>query len=1201
MVQTLLRLSAGLCKFAVGLAIALLAACGSASASGGKDGPVPAWYSHGILAALLDPENGVPAAALVMPRAIDALVSVTRRDPNVRDAVSDALLAHLRDPDVDVERAAAKALGQIELGGPKERDAVTEALLTALLTARLDDGLAVAVITALGHIKQNNPVAYNAIIKTLRPRLHDPDPRVRQAAAAAIIQITQEASEGAHEAVTKALLARLGDADHYVQAAAATALGQIMQVGPEERKSVVEALLARLRDTHDDVQAAAATALGQIEQTAPKGHEVAIKPLLARIQRANFDVQAAAAQALGLIAQVEPNERDAVTKAFLLIIARNGLYSADVNPKLTEVAVRELGRIEQVDARTRRQVTEVLLDYIEDGASCVGAAAAKAVVEFTKHDPTVRDTVTESLLRKLGDSTLYFPTDPAAFAATALGQITQDSPTARRAVEDALLHSLNLGNDRVQAAAARSLARIARDDPSVRSKVVTALLSKVPWADDTAFVTALGKVGQYDRTSRAEVIKALLNVLFHEESFGNTEAAITALIGIEPIRAATLLMMLKKRAESASARKPVWQARAIALSGIPAKASRKWAYLTFLRTPGTAGIPWPGSTQRRSVAMPAIRAISSAWGRIRGTPGLAIDASTAVVELVRHACPEASALNSKSWLATGRWLLRSEFIATGIVLERSIGFNTAASQAGLCWTSGEHDVLVKLRAAFTKDPAAVVQASQLAQELKSERPPLLWGRVTTAILGWAGFWLGLILAFPFSARVRSAYLYNEKLHGLLALWFVPLLLILLPVLRKLLLRPFRDRLLADAHPVNSDYAAWYPNVLVSDSRGTTCSIMEALPRVRGNILLIGESGCGKTAFSRVLASKSRKTVAFLNARDCDKGVIEAIRRRASEVQGDGFFKSLIETRDLTVIVDALNEVNADVRGLIVAFVNDFPNADILVATQPIDTINTSVSPFKGARLIKILPLANKDIENFLLSRPIGQTPGRQVAADAYDAAVKTFLYKRLEQAPSEEARAMAYFALSNPANLVYAADLLWCGEMPFPNDLIGQAFALASNRYLESYSREFPRRAFALKAVELRLRDVNYLSVEEFSNEQPPLLQYRLLVMRSMYDVSGKAVQAAVFRHDIVMDYFIYFAFLDDEALQILHVNDARFRGVYLLFAERAPPERARLLRDLLVIRAAETGDHTLSDEYVRRLNARYPQDLGAQGNGPKS
>jgi DNA replicative helicase MCM subunit Mcm2 (Cdc46/Mcm family) len=482
-------------------------------------------------------------------------------------------------------------------------------------------------------------------------------------------------------------------------------------------------------------------------------------------------------------------------------------------------------------------------------------------------------------------------------------------------------------------------------------------------------------------------------------------------------------------------------------------------------------------------------------------------------------------------------------------------------------------------------------AEVLSRRLQAERAPPVLGFVTTGALGWAVFWLGLILAFPFNARIRSAYLYNEKLRGLLSLWFVPLLLTLLPFLRKLLLLPFRDRLLADARLTDFDPTTWYPNVRVSDRRGTTRAITEALPHIRGNILLIGESGLGKTTFLRLLASQTHRTLVFLNARGCEKvGVPEAIRRKASEVQGEEFFKSLIATRDLAVIIDALNEVNADIRASIVAFVNDFPKADILVATQPIESIGTDRSPFETARTFYLRPLADEDIARFLLSRPDRELPDRPVTREAYDAAVRRFVDERLDSAPSEEARVTARTALSNPANGIYAADLLSRGKIPSPNDLIGQAFELACAAYRDVNLRDFPRKAFAAKAVELRLNDLNYLANDELPNEQGVLLDYRLLVTRPMYGKDAKSAQAAFFRHDTVMDYFMYIAFADDDDLQTKYMDDPRFRGVYLLFAERALLERAQLLRDLLVTRAAETGDHTLSDEYVRRLNARDPQ-----------
>ncbi len=66
------------------------------------------------------------------------------------------------------------------------------------------------------------------------------------------------------------------------------------------------------------------------------------------------------------------------------------------------------------------------------------------------------------------------------------------------------------------------------------------------------------------------------------------------------------------------------------------------------------------------------------------------------------------------------------------------------------------------------------------------------------------------------------------------------------------------------------------------------------------------------------------------------------------------------------------------------------------------------------------------------------------------------------------------------------------------------------------------------------------------------------------------------------MDVLTKRAFEIDEKLQVELVDDPRFRGVYLLFAQTADRTRARQIRDLLVSRAAKTRDHGLSDQFVR-------------------
>jgi hypothetical protein len=68
-------------------------------------------------------------------------------------------------------------------------------------------------------------------------------------------------------------------------------------------------------------------------------------------------------------------------------------------------------------------------------------------------------------------------------------------------------------------------------------------------------------------------------------------------------------------------------------------------------------------------------------------------------------------------------------------------------------------------------------------------------------------------------------------------------------------------------------------------------------------------------------------------------------------------------------------------------------------------------------------------------------------------------------------------------------------------------------------------------------------------------------------------------------------AFLADEDNRIpKHIDDPRFRGVYLMLASQLPLEQARILKDSLVDRAAETKDHHLSDGVVQILKTRKNQ-----------
>ena len=504
-----------------------------------------------------------------------------------------------------------------------------------------------------------------------------------------------------------------------------------------------------------------------------------------------------------------------------------------------------------------------------------------------------------------------------------------------------------------------------------------------------------------------------------------------------------------------------------------------------------------------------------------------------------------------------------------------------------CWTVAERRTVAGLQSKLAKTGLAS-QADVLQRAIDADAAPPLAGLISYGVAGWALFWVGLIGAFPYSRQVRAVYLFNDKLRGMLSLWLVPLLLTIVPGARRHLLRPFRADLLRDARTDDFNERNWFPDSEVLDRGGARLRLADALSRIAGVCLLVGESGLGKTLFLQRVAKRSRRPLAFLYARACIDGVLEAIAQATEGVQDPRFFESMIYTSSLDLIIDGLNEVSAEARGKILEFVKrNARDGNIVVSTQPLEWGDKDGPPMPGARILELLLLDRTAMDSFLLSRPVGAEPKRKVHGPEYRAAVEEFLRTTLDEAPSEEERAAAQLVLSNPMDLTYASELIVAGLMPRPNELVGQAFKLSRKHYLDVTKREFPTAQFAKRVVELRLADRNWLDPGEFANEQPALETYRLLVRTNIRNEEGKEEPRLRFRHDKVIDFFLKLAFDDDPTAQIAHLDDLRFRGVYLLYAQTAAMDVARRLRDQLVLRAATTRDHALSDEFVRRLSLR--------------
>ena len=298
-------------------------------------------------------------------------------------------------------------------------------------------------------------------------------------------------------------------------------------------------------------------------------------------------------------------------------------------------------------------------------------------------------------------------------------------------------------------------------------------------------------------------------------------------------------------------------------------------------------------------------------------------------------------------------------------------------------------------------------------------------------------------------------------------------------------------------------------------------------------------------------------------------------------------RSMVHAGALVVIVDGLNEVSADTREKIGAFARDMSKGDVLVGTQPIEWTEPP-----GAKVVDLLPLSPVEAERFLLSRPAGADAAQKVHGSAYADAVHAFLHRALDEAQIEDNRQAAELVLSNPFDLTFAANLLAQGSKPSATELIDEAFRLADEGapgepgYRDVAGQPFPLTRFGRLAVAMRLEDRNWFKSEEFAAELPCLLQRRLLVQRAVRGPIG-VEERIQFRHDRVWDFFIAAAFLDDPDLWAEHLGDPRFRGAYLRIAETWEPEAAAKVLDRLNVTAAERGDHTTSDEFIKRLEAR--------------
>jgi len=251
-----------------------------------------------------------------------------------------------------------------------------------------------------------------------------------------------------------------------------------------------------------------------------------------------------------------------------------------------------------------------------------------------------------------------------------------------------------------------------------------------------------------------------------------------------------------------------------------------------------------------------------------------------------------------------------------------------------------------------------ISINNLERKLQQKKESQILQIIGLAILLHVLFWTGLIFLYPKSPQVRATFFWNPKVRKIVGLWYVGLALTWVPFLRERLFEPFRESLLSDA-----DLENFKPHTNLAESpvkrqdSGVIQPLNQAIPEINGQILLVGESGLGKSMFLRHLVQSSEGIVVYLPAHKCDAGVIAAIQEKLDDYvkQDPNFLQSLIDHRAIDICIDGLNEVTPDTKAKIIKFVESNFKTNIIMTTQP----NWTPLPTGMLKIYTLQPLTNE--------------------------------------------------------------------------------------------------------------------------------------------------------------------------------------------------------------------------------------------------
>jgi len=461
----------------------------------------------------------------------------------------------------------------------------------------------------------------------------------------------------------------------------------------------------------------------------------------------------------------------------------------------------------------------------------------------------------------------------------------------------------------------------------------------------------------------------------------------------------------------------------------------------------------------------------------------------------------------------------------------------------------------------------------------------LYYKIAFSICIHALFWLILIYFYPNSSQVQAIFFWNPYVRKIFGLFYIHFALTWIPFLRQILFKPFKESLLADAMLNEFNEEAYFMDCDVRSKQSTLLTpINKAIPQIKGQIILEGESGLGKSMFLRYLVKNSNRVAIFLQAKRCSVGVIEAIQNKLHGVAKDAkFLNSLIYSGALDICIDGLNEVNSDTRAKITQFVELYFKGNILMATQPLEWV-----PPSTAEVFVLKPLTGDKIMTFLISQYSTITSESSFDEDEFKYTCENYIAKFLTKENTEDANNSIQLILSNPMDLSIIAQMLGNKHEPDLFRLQEQYYKIMKYEYERIYvSRHFPLLKFSEHVYLMKVTDKMEFDDEIFKDELKLMERFKIVLSRQVKEKDGKYKEKWYFRHEKIMDYFIVQVFISEEGLPSKHLNDPRMRGVYFMLATLLPYDAAFSLREMLIQYAADTKDHTVSDTFIKFLRIR--------------